>query len=43
MDAFNIFDIGSVVVYQVFIFWHLFHLYTVVCAVSLSLRFAVVS
>jgi hypothetical protein len=23
MDAFNIFDIGSVIVYQVFIFWHL--------------------
>jgi hypothetical protein len=43
MDAFNIFDIGSVVVYQVFIFWHLFPLYTVVYAVSLSLRFAAVS
>jgi hypothetical protein len=40
VDAFSAFNIDSVVVYQVFIFWHLC---TVVCAVSLSLPFAAVS
>jgi hypothetical protein len=38
-EAFSNFDIGSVVVYQIFIFCHLVPLCTVVCAVSLSLLF----